>query len=181
MEVNYVGKFLRLCERNTWEFADRLNCSGVVGIMALTHDSIVLVEEYREPVEKSVIGIPAGLVGDIQGEEDEAFETAAKRELLEETGYDAGNMIHIGDFPLSPGFSTEIMSIFKATNLTKVREKVGDGTENIIVHELPVFKAHRELETLAKGKMIDLKVFMALYFAGLEMTSRLIKGQLKLS
>ena len=85
------GKFLRLVRDGRWEYADRTRAQGAVVLVAVTDDNrLVLTEQYRIPLGQRVLELPAGLVGDIQGEEDEPLVTAADRELLEETGYQAG-------------------------------------------------------------------------------------------
>src|SRR5215217_1288754 len=86
------GKRVRLVRRGDWEFVTRKKSSGIVAIVAVTDDyKLVLVEQYRPPVAKSVIELPAGLAGDEAGHEQEDLLTAARRELLEETGYEASH------------------------------------------------------------------------------------------
>ena len=88
LQTRYEGRFLRMVARGHWEFVERANSTGVVAVLAVTpDDKILLVEQFRPPVEASVIEIPAGLAGDIAGEEDEDFSRAAVRELAEESGY----------------------------------------------------------------------------------------------
>jgi hypothetical protein len=83
----YDGKFIRLVRQHNWEFVQRKNVSGIVGIVAVTDDRrLVLVEQFRPPVGKPVIELPAGLAGDVAGSETEELADAARRELLEETG-----------------------------------------------------------------------------------------------
>ena len=90
-EILAQGKFLRLVRQGTWEYSERLGISGVVGIVPVTDaGEIVLVEQFRVPTGRPVLELPAGLVGDIPGQEQEPFEAAAARELEEETGYRAG-------------------------------------------------------------------------------------------
>src|SRR5437763_12448041 len=87
------GKHLTFLRRGGWEMVRRRNICGIVGIVAVTDDrKLILVEQYRPPVGKRVIEIPAGLAGDAEGHRDEALETAAQRELREETGYEAAHM-----------------------------------------------------------------------------------------
>ena len=93
------GRFLRLVRRGKWEYATRKGVSGIVGIVAVTDDGrLVLVEQDRPPVGKRVIELPAGLAGDVSGQEDEELASAARRELLEETGYAADEWVHLGGF-----------------------------------------------------------------------------------
>jgi ADP-ribose pyrophosphatase len=112
-----------------------------------------------------VIELPAGLVGDEPGTEAESFETAARRELLEETGYEAANWRLLCTGVSSPGMTDEAITYYLATGLTKVGEPVGDGHEDITVHVVP----RRELLTFLKmkqdeGAMIDLKMFAPLVY-----------------
>ena len=87
--THFEGRYLSLRERDGWEFASRSNASSVVVLVAVTPaEEIVLVEQYRKPVEARVIELPAGLVGDL-GDPDEPILDAAARELEEETGYAA--------------------------------------------------------------------------------------------
>src|ERR1700759_4607932 len=89
----YDGKYIRMVKRGKWEYAARKGVSGIVAIIAVTDDGkLVLVEQYRAPVGKRGIELPAGLAGDVAGQEDEELAAAAGRELLEETGYEASRM-----------------------------------------------------------------------------------------
>ncbi|MDA7673210.1 NUDIX hydrolase [Verrucomicrobiales bacterium] len=168
-ELLCPGKFVEL--RKTvprgWEYAHRPNAKGAVAILALTDDKkVVITEQFRPPVDRYVIELPAGLAGDIPLQEDEPLETAARRELKEETGYEAKNWSTLGDGPSSAGLSTEHVTIFQATGLTKVSEGGGDATEDIAIHyvtmsDIPNWCADRQRE----GKMVDFKIFAALYLA----------------
>jgi hypothetical protein len=92
----YEGKHLRLVRCGHWEYAERTNANGAVMILAVTDDDkVILIEQYRLPLNKPVIELPAGLAGDIAGQESEAMATAAHRELLEETGYEARELVHL--------------------------------------------------------------------------------------
>ena len=90
VEVKWQGRFVRACTRGKWEFATRNTKRPAVGIVALTaDDKVVLVEQSRPVVNEALIELPAGLAGDIVGAKQEPLLEAAKRELLEETGYAA--------------------------------------------------------------------------------------------
>lgn len=177
----YEGKFLRVVKRKGWEFVERKNITGIVAVIALTNDDkLVLVKQYREPLQKVVIEAPAGLVGDI--DDQESIETAARRELLEETGYHANKLEVVGTFPVSPGISTEQMTYVIATDLEKREEGGGDSTEEIEVLELDIRIATSHLIEIAKSgeELVDAKLFSAILFACkvvAERNVRLIKAQ----
>lgn len=162
----YEGKWIRVIKRNGWEFVERTNVTGIVAIVPVTNDNkIVLVKQYREPLQKTVVEIPAGLIGDTDNEE--TVKTAAQRELLEETGYHANTLKELGTFPVSPGISTEQLTYVIATDLEKRSDKVGVDGEQIKVFELPVQQAAMELMNIAKqgDLLVDAKLFAALMFA----------------
>ena len=160
------GKFLRFMKQGHWEYVSRRGVSGVVTIIAVTRDhKLLLVEQYRPPVEARVIELPAGLAGDGKYRH-ETLESAARRELLEETGYEATTMAYVGGGCASAGLSDELISIFLATGLNKSGEGLGDGGEEITLHEVPVAELIPWLDAQAKkGLFIDLKVYAALHFA----------------
>jgi ADP-ribose pyrophosphatase len=110
VKILYEGKYMRLVSQSTWEYAERINCAGVVFIIAVTEDEkIVLCEQHRVPVNNDVIEIPAGLVRDTAASQEESFEDAAKRELLEETGYEAQEVVLLFDGPAAVGSSSAIV------------------------------------------------------------------------
>ncbi|MGE5611268.1 MAG: NUDIX hydrolase, partial [Bacillota bacterium] len=137
LETLAEGRFLRLVKSGTWEFVQRKNITGIVGIVAVTEDrKLILVEQYRPPVDKRVIEIPAGLVGDVAGKESELLVEAAKRELEEETGYQAREIVPLAVGTASAGMSDEVITLLKANGLTRVGNGGGDGSEQIVVHEV---------------------------------------------
>ncbi|MEW4526958.1 NUDIX hydrolase [Maioricimonas sp. JC845] len=161
------GKFLRLVNDNGWEYAERANSSGVVAVIATTDaGQLVLTEQYRPAVCQNVIDLPAGLAGDIAGEEDEALSRAAWRELVEETGFEADGMTELFTGPPSAGMSSEQVTFFRAGRLTRVHDGGGDHSEDITVHLVPVETAREWLiERAGPDRSIDPKVFAGLYFA----------------
>src|SRR5436190_22227688 len=87
----FKGKFLALVKEGHWEYADRVGATGAAIILAVTPEQkLLVVEQYRIPVHSRTIELPAGITGD-EGE-DESDADAAKRELLEETGYEAAKV-----------------------------------------------------------------------------------------
>jgi ADP-ribose pyrophosphatase len=165
-EVIADGKYLRLVRRNDWECVERKGITGIVVMAALTEDNeFVLVEQFRTPLAARVIELPAGLVGDIPGEEEEAFEDAARRELVEETGYEARELRLVTAGPISPGMSSESIHLFLALGLRRVGEGGGDATEEITVHVVPLDEVERWIvNRCSEGVLADPKIYAGLYF-----------------
>ena len=168
-EILCDAKYLRLVRANGWEYVQRKNITGIVGIIAVTNDGkLILVEQFRPPVGKNVIEIPAGLSGDTPSSRGEDLRLAASRELEEETGYRAAKMTQVASGTASAGLCDEIITLFRAEDLQKISNGGGDETESITVHEIPIDEVEQWLEQqLAQDKLVDLKVYSALYFASL--------------
>ena len=171
IQTLFEGNHIRLVKQGRWEYAQRKNASGIVAIVAVTADKkIILVEQYRVPVQAAVIEFPAGLSGDIAGEEDETLETAAIRELEEETGYKAQRMEKLISGPVSSGSSSSQLTLFRAHDIVKTGEGGGDDTENITVHEIALDQVEAWLtQQAASGKQVDPKVFAGFYYIRNEM------------
>lgn len=173
-KVISAGKFFNFCRKNEWEYFERINCSGIVIILAVTNDKKVLfVEQFRPPVDKKVIEFPAGLVNDhhytSKGKKtkrkNESMAIAAKRELLEETGYRAKKIVPLIKGPVSSGASGDFVTVVRAFNLTKETDGGGDEFESIIHHEVPLKKVDSWLKMMEKkGFLIEPKVYTGLYF-----------------
>lgn len=164
-EIVTKGKFLSLVKRGTWEYVTRPNITGIVGILAITDEGkMILVEQFRPPVNRRVIEIPAGLAGDDATSEE--LEVAALRELEEETGYRAERMEMVASGVSSAGLTDEVITLFRATGLKRVGDGGGDEHEEIEVHEVPLDDVRPWLERRVKdGALVDLKIYSALYFA----------------
>ena len=160
------GKFLELRSRDHWEYAHRVRGQTPVGIAALTPDNkVLLISQFRVPLQKTIIEIPAGLVGDKPGEESEPWQLAAQRELLEETGWSADKIEFLAEGPTSAGLSDECIKLVRATGLIKRGNPTPDGDEQITVHEIPLPEVDHWLAQKAHaGQLIDPKVYAALYF-----------------
>ena len=165
----FETRWLGLYRIGRWDFVRRPQADTCVGILAITpRDEIILVEQFRVPLQRRVIEVPAGIMGDEPEFHGESAAETASRELLEETGYRAGKMELLAISPTSAGMSSEYMHLFHATDL--VRETDGGGThaEDIQVHhvllkELRGWLAARE----AEGTVVDFRICAALWMAGI--------------
>jgi ADP-ribose pyrophosphatase len=162
----YAGQYVRFVRENNWEYADRVGVTGIVFIAAITdNDELLLVEQYRTPVGANVIELPAGLAGDVCGQEDEALIDAAKRELLEETGFESDQWRTVAHGPPSAGLASEILTLLVARNCKQVASGGGDETEDIIVHKVALDRLHDWLgEQVGRGAVIDMKIWAGLYW-----------------
>ena len=157
-----AGRHVTLYSRNGWEFVSRNTRRPAVGIVAITDDErIVLVEQYRPPVGRLVVELPAGLAGDVVGHEGESLLLAGQRELLEETGYAASRWTELGAGYSSPGLTDESIVLFLAEGLQRVEAGGGDGTESITIHEPPLASVAQWLA--AHGAAVDLKLWAGLF------------------
>ncbi|MGV3771330.1 MAG: NUDIX hydrolase [Verrucomicrobiales bacterium] len=150
-----------------WEYAERAKASCGVVIVAVTPENkLLLTEQFRVPVIANVIELPAGLAGDTEKFQGEEFEAAARRELMEETGYEADSWQQVTSMgPPSAGMSNEMVVFFRASGLRKVGNGGGEESENITVHEVHLENVAKWLESKRKeGALIDPKVFCGLYF-----------------
>ena len=163
-QVVWAGKYITTKVRGNWEYVSRSRGIRAAVILAIdAEDRVILVEQYRVPLGRACIELPAGLIGDhdhLAGEDDTV---AAARELEEETGYRAGRMEVIGEFWSSPGMVSESYTLLRARDLERVGEGGGTEGENITVHhvllaELPTFIA----EQRARGLGIDTKLLVVL-------------------
>lgn len=161
------GKYVRLVKRDNWEFVERVNATGVAVMIPVTEqEEIVLVEQYRPPMRNQVIELPAGLVGDQLDLPDEPAIETARRELIEETGYSAAQMVLVFTGPTSPGIVAESPDFYVASGLTKVSEGGGVDGEDITTHVVPFVEIDSWLEQKQReGLLVDPKLYMGLWFA----------------
>ena len=164
--VPYEGKYIRVVKEGNWEYVERTNGNEVVYIVPILKTDrkyVIFIKEYRIPLKAYVVGFPAGLVGDTV---EETIETAAQRELIEETGYKAERMRYLTKGPSSSGLSPENVHFYLADRLTQLTLGGGDETENISVHKVPLEEANNWLESeMKKGSVLDVKAYLGLYFA----------------
>ena len=121
LEQAFIGKIWNVV-RKTFKFQDEVLVRefiahrGAVAVLALNEeDEVLLIKQYRAPVNEYLYEMPAGL-RDHDGEDDLV---AAKRELAEETDYQATDWSHLHSFYTTPGSSSEVIEIFLARGLTK--------------------------------------------------------------
>lgn len=167
-QVVWQGRFITTKVRGNWEYVSRSRGIHAAVILALDsdeagNDHVILVEQFRVPLGRACIELPAGLVGDEDHLEGEDVSLAAARELEEETGYRAGHMEVIGEFWSSPGMVSESYTLLRARDLVRVGAGGGTDGENITVHRvplatLPAFIAGRR----ALGDAIDGKMLLVL-------------------
>jgi ADP-ribose pyrophosphatase len=118
--------------------------------------NILLVRQYRKPVEMDLLEVPAGGI-----EEGEVPEEAVQRELQEEIGYTAGNLQHLSSFWLAPGWCTEYMHAYLATDLIP-SSLAADDDEFISVVRVPLAES---LDMVKQGLIRDAKSISALLMA----------------
>ena len=163
-ELLYEGVWLRMLRRGQWEYAERTHGNGmaVIVIAVTPADTVLFVEQYRVPLGARTIEMPAGLVGD-----DHAHDTlidAARRELVEETGWHPAHVDVLLVGPTSSGMSNERIAFVRARGLTRVGEGGGVGSEDITVHEVPRAEAPAWLmRKQAEGFELDLKLWAGLW------------------
>lgn len=148
-EIVWQGKFITAKRQGKWEYVGRARGIKAAVILAVEDGHVILVEQYRVPLGCNCLELPAGLIGD--EEAGEAVETAAARELEEETGYHADSIAVVGEFHSSPGMVSESFTLVKALGLTEVSEGGGVEGENITVHRV----ALAQLEDFIDGKRRD--------------------------
>lgn len=138
-QIVWQGRFVVAKTKGRWEYVSRARDIRAAVILAVDdEDHVLLVEQYRIPLGRSCIELPAGLIGDGDDNYGEDDAIAAARELEEETGYRAGRMELVGEFWSSPGMVSESYSLFRAHDLVKVSEGGGTEGENITVHRVPL-------------------------------------------
>src|SRR4030042_590564 len=138
---------------STREIIERNDCIAVVAINA--DDNVLLVNQYRTPLAKNLLEIPAG--GIDKGED---AETAVIREMQEETGFKPGKVVYLTGFYISPGFCDEYVHLYLAMDLTHDPLEAED-TAGIEVVPIPIAEIP---EVIATGRIQDSKSIAGLLY-----------------
>lgn len=167
IRVLHKGQFLRLLRNGRWEFVQRVRANGAVFVVAVTEqDEIVLVEQFRVPLQARVIELPAGIMGDESHLSDESPEASGARELEEETGFRSSRVERLFTGPTAPGMTSELLHFVMATGLSRVHAGGGVDGEDITVHVVPLAGADRWLaQQQERGLLVEPRVFAGLRFA----------------
>jgi len=171
-ETLYRGAHLHFCRPagGKWEYVSRSQGHGVVGVVAIDEEgNLLLVEQWRPPVASPVIELPAGLAGDEACGDAESLLESARRELLEETGYEAEHWQRLVTGCSSAGLTDEQVTLFLATGLVNRREEelYGVGSERIRLHRVPLqdLLAFLEEKQAKDGCAVDFKVYAGVFLA----------------
>jgi len=162
VETVWQGKWIVAKRQGKWEYVSRARGIEAAVILAIdAEDHVLLVEQYRVPLGKRCLELPAGLIGDTH--DGDTPMDAARRELEEETGYHCDHAENLGFFHSSPGMVTEGFTLVRASGLTRVSEGGGIEGEDITVYrvarsEVPDFVARKR----AEGVAIDVKLLLLL-------------------
>ena len=127
---------------------------GAVCIVARpTPESVILIRQYRHATGRELVEIPAGTL-----HEGEDPKECAIRELEEEAGYRAAGMVERGRFWTTPGFTTEFMYLYEATNLTKTQ--INPDEDEVI--EVDIVPRSKALQMIDDGQIQDAKTILSL-------------------
>jgi ADP-ribose pyrophosphatase len=157
-QIVWQGKFITVKKRGRWEYVGRARGIRAAVILAIEDGHILLVEQFRIPLGKRCLELPAGLIGD-QDDPDEEALVAAGRELEEETGWRADRLEPAGEFYSSPGMVSEHFTLVRASGLTRVGAGGGTESEDIEVHRVPLAELPEFVETRREaGVGIDVRI-----------------------
>lgn len=163
-QVVWHGKFITAKVKGKWEYVSRSRGIKAAVILAIDDDDhILLVEQFRVPLGRPCLELPAGLIGDDDSAPDEDVVTAAVRELEEETGYTAARMEIAGEFYSSPGMISESFTLLRAYGLSRIGPGGGVEGEDITVHRVALSDLPQFVEAARnRGLGIDVRLMMLL-------------------
>jgi len=164
----FAGKFITLWstefldkEGHTHEWEWIRGHDFVVVLPILDTKNILLIRNWRVPVERYVFELPAGMID--ATDPDPA--STAHRELIEETGYEAGELLALPPIPHAPGNSTSMIYPFIATKLKKISDQQGDQTEDISIVSMPVDNVVSDYLNGRQEEMFNLRIIALLHIA----------------
>lgn len=167
VEVMWQGRFITAKRQGKWEYVARARGIRAAVILAIDDapdgQHVILVEQYRVPLGRMCLELPAGLVGDDSA--GEAADVAAARELEEETGYRAAHWTDAGEFYSSPGMVSEAFTLLIARDLTRVSAGGGVDGEDIVVHRVAT-EALADFVAAKRGEGCGVDVRIALLLTG---------------
>lgn len=164
-ETVWEGRYIAAKRKGRWEYVSRVRGIRAAVILAVEDGHVLLVEQFREPLGKVCLELPAGLVGD-QDDPDEQVLDAAGRELEEETGWKAESLESLGEFYSSPGMVSESFTLVRATGLRQTGVGGGTDGEDITVYRVPLAELSVFVEERRNaGVGIDVRI-MGLLLAG---------------
>ena len=166
IELLYEGKHLRLLKDGRWEYAQRLSNRGAVFVLAVTAErELILVEQYRVPLQARTLEMPAGILGDEAAYPDESPESCALRELEEEAGFRGGKARLLMSGPVAAGLTSEILYLVLVEDLKRVSAGGGVDGEDITVHTVPLGRVQAWLDEKRRtGLWIEPRIYAGLYF-----------------
>jgi ADP-ribose pyrophosphatase len=160
-QIVWQGRFITAKVNGQWEYVSRARGIKAAVILAIDDGHVLLVEQYRVPLGRMCLELPAGLVGDERA--DEPVEIAAARELEEETGYSAARIETLGEFHSSPGMVSESFTMIRAHGLTRIGAGGGVEGEDIIVHRVSLDQVSAFIAAKRReGCAIDAKLLILL-------------------
>jgi ADP-ribose pyrophosphatase len=136
---------------------DHPQAAAVVPFVA--EDEILLVRQYRYALSKETLEIPAGKL-----DPGETPEECVRRELLEETGYEAGELNFLYTYAPAIGYSNELIHLYSARSLKKTKKKIDERE----ISSVKIYSTRRVRKMIKKGLLADGKTLLALFFAGIE-------------
>lgn len=155
----YEGHYLTLLEDGGYEYVVRRTGIGVAIIVATTDiQNLILIEQFRPPLGRSIIELPAGC----QEPEEDIQDTAA-RELEEETGYKPEEVFLIGSGPSSVGLTNEMLYFFLMYNCHKYNSDGGVDGEKIKTHEVPILQVPDWLAIRSNEIEVDPRIYAGMY------------------
>lgn len=140
---------------------DVVRNQAVAAIVPVLDDgaTVLLVRQYRGPIDRELLEIPAGLC-DVDGEE---LEATARRELVEEVGREAGSMERVARYYPSAGFSDQVVTLYLATDLTEVpHDRQGPEESHMTIEEFALADLD---DAIADGSLADSKTLIGLLIA----------------